>query len=100
MVVFRVRIQGRVLCFLGISIACAVMASAFGLLIAALGNSSATARGVTTLAVLMMVMLDGTWGSPLTLGPGPSKRQVQSTVTNARNNFSRTYTAKQYSSLL
>jgi ABC-2 type transport system permease protein len=61
MVVFDVRIQGSVLGFLGISIACAVMASTFGLLVAALGNSPATARGVTTLAVLMMVMLGGAW---------------------------------------
>jgi ABC-2 type transport system permease protein len=61
MVVFKVRIQGSVAGFIGISIACAVMASTFGLLIAALGNSPATARGVTTLAVLMMVMLGGAW---------------------------------------
>jgi ABC-2 type transport system permease protein len=61
MVVFHVRIQGSALGFLGISIACAVMASTFGLLVAALGNSPATARGVTTLAVLMMVMLGGAW---------------------------------------
>jgi ABC-2 type transport system permease protein len=61
MVVFRVRISGSVAGFLGISIACAVMASTFGLLIAALGNSPATARGVTTLAVLMLVMLGGAW---------------------------------------
>src|SRR6185312_11227052 len=47
--------------FLGISLACALMASTFGLLVAALGNSPATARGVTTLAVLMMVMLGGAW---------------------------------------
>jgi ABC-type multidrug transport system permease subunit len=61
MVVFHVRIQGSVVGFLGISIACALMASTFGLLVAALGNSPATARGVTTLAVLMMVMLGGGW---------------------------------------
>ncbi len=61
MVVFKVRIHGSVLGFLGISIACAVMAATFGLLVAALGNSPATARGVTTLAVLMMVMLGGAW---------------------------------------
>jgi ABC-2 type transport system permease protein len=61
MVVFGVRIQGSALGFLGISIVCAVMASTFGLLVAALGNSPATARGVTTLAVLMMVMLGGAW---------------------------------------
>jgi len=61
MAVFGVRIQGSALGFLGISLACAVMASTFGLLVAALGNSPATARGVTTLAVLMMVMLGGAW---------------------------------------
>ncbi len=61
MVVFNVRIQGSVPGFLGISVACALMASTFGLLVAALGNSPATARGVTTLTVLMMVMLGGAW---------------------------------------
>ncbi len=61
MTVFGVRIQGSAIGFVGISIACALMASTFGLLVAALGNSPATARGVTTLAVLMMVMLGGAW---------------------------------------
>jgi ABC-2 type transport system permease protein len=61
MIVFRVRIQGSIPGFLAVSIACAVMASTFGLLVAALGDSPATARGVTTLAVLMMVMLGGAW---------------------------------------
>jgi ABC-2 type transport system permease protein len=61
MAVFGVRIQGSAVGFLAISVACAVMASTFGLLVAALGNSPATARGVTTLAVLMMVMLGGAW---------------------------------------
>jgi ABC-2 type transport system permease protein len=61
MVVFGVRIQGSIVGFLSISAACAVMAATFGLLVAALGNSPATARGVTTLAVLMMVMLGGAW---------------------------------------
>jgi len=59
--VFHVRIQGSVAGFFGVSIACSLMASTFGLLVAALGNSPATARGVTTLAVLMMVMLGGAW---------------------------------------
>ena len=61
MIVFGVRIQGSAIGFLGISLACALMASTFGLLVAALGNSPATARGVTTLAVLMMVMLGVAW---------------------------------------
>jgi len=61
MVVFKVRIEGSLAGFFGISVACALMAATFGLLVAALGNSPATARGVTTLAVLMMVMLGGAW---------------------------------------
>ena len=61
MVVFHVRIHGSVLGFFGISIGCAVMAATFGVLVAALGNTPATARAVTTLAVLMMVMLGGAW---------------------------------------
>jgi ABC-2 type transport system permease protein len=60
-VVFKVRIQGSIVGFFGVAIACSIMASTFGLLVAALGNSPATARGVTTLAVLMMVMLGGAW---------------------------------------
>src|SRR5205085_10821957 len=59
--VFKVRIEGSVAGFVAISIACALMASTFGVLVAALGNTPATARGITTLAVLMMVMLGGAW---------------------------------------
>jgi ABC-2 type transport system permease protein len=61
MIVFKVRIEGSITGFFAVSIACAVMASTFGLVVAALGNTPATARGVTTLAVLMMVMLGGAW---------------------------------------
>ncbi|OLE97946.1 MAG: hypothetical protein AUG75_02210 [Cyanobacteria bacterium 13_1_20CM_4_61_6] len=53
--------QGSFLGFFAIAVACALMASTFGLVVAALGNSPATARGITTLAVLMMVMLGGAW---------------------------------------
>jgi ABC-2 type transport system permease protein len=38
-----------------------LMAATFGLLIAAIGRRPAATRGVTTLAVLMMVMLGGAW---------------------------------------
>jgi ABC-2 type transport system permease protein len=61
MIVFKVRVHGSVAGFLGVMVACSFMASTFGLLVAALGNSPATARGVTSLAVLMMVMLGGAW---------------------------------------
>jgi len=37
------------------------MAATFGLLVAALGRTPGTARGVSTLAVLVMVMLGGAW---------------------------------------
>jgi ABC-2 type transport system permease protein len=61
MIVFVVRVDGGWAGFIGVAVACSMMASAFGLLVAALGNTPATARGVTTLAVLMMVMLGGAW---------------------------------------
>lgn len=61
MAVFGVRIDGSVWGFAGVALACALMASTFGVLVAALGNTPATARGVTTLAVLMLVMLGGAW---------------------------------------
>ena len=60
-IVFKVRIAGSFVGFLSICVACALMASTFGLLIAALGKTPAATRGVTTLAVLMMVMLGGAW---------------------------------------
>jgi ABC-2 type transport system permease protein len=61
MTVFGVRIDGSWTGLVLIGIACSLMASTFGLLIAALGNSPATARGITTFAVLIMVMLGGAW---------------------------------------
>ena len=61
MIVFGVRIQGGLAGFVAIAVACSVMASTFGILVAALGKTPATARGVTTLAVLLMVMLGGAW---------------------------------------
>src|SRR5262249_26110379 len=61
MIVFRVRIEGSVAGFVGISLAVALMAATFGLLVAALGNTPASARGVTTFAILILVMLGGAW---------------------------------------
>jgi ABC-2 type transport system permease protein len=61
MIVFKVRIEGSVLGFAGISLGVATMAASFGLLVAALGNTPASARGVTTFAILIMVMLGGAW---------------------------------------
>jgi ABC-2 type transport system permease protein len=60
-IVFKVRISGSIAGFLGIIVACALMAATFGLLVAALGNTPGTARGITSMAILVMVMLGGAW---------------------------------------
>jgi ABC-2 type transport system permease protein len=61
MAVFRIRILGSVLGFVLVSVAIALMASTFGLLVAALGRTPQASRGVAILAVLLMVMLGGAW---------------------------------------
>jgi len=60
-IVFKVRITGSVGGFVAICAAYAIMASTFGLLIAALGNTPGGTRGVAILASLLMVMLGGAW---------------------------------------
>jgi ABC-2 type transport system permease protein len=69
MLVFSVRIEGSVPGFLAVSVACALMATTFGLLIAAIGGTPAATRGVATFAVLIMVMLGGAW-VPTFIFPG------------------------------
>ena len=61
MIVFHVRIDGSVIGFFSIALSCSLMAATFGLLIAALGKTPQAARGVSTFAVLLMVMLGGAW---------------------------------------
>lgn len=61
MLVFGVRIEGSVPGLLLVAASTAIMASAFGLLIAALGKTPGATRGVAILAVLLMVMLGGAW---------------------------------------
>jgi ABC-2 type transport system permease protein len=60
-IVFRVTIDGSVAGFLGIGVACAMMAASYGLLIASLGQTPSAARGVSIFATLIMVMLGGAW---------------------------------------
>jgi ABC-2 type transport system permease protein len=69
MIVFKVRIEGSVPGFLAVSVACALMATTFGLLIAAIGGTPAATRGVAIFAVLIMVMLGGAW-VPTFIFPG------------------------------
>jgi ABC-2 type transport system permease protein len=60
-VVFDVRIEGSFLGFAGVCAAFAFMTAAYGLLIAAIGKTPEAARGLATLATLLMVMLSGAW---------------------------------------
>ncbi len=61
MLVFGVRVEGSVIGFFSVAIACALMASNFGLLIAALGRTSGATRGIAIFAVLVLTMLGGAW---------------------------------------
>jgi ABC-2 type transport system permease protein len=60
-IVWRVRITGSVIGFLGVGIACALMAASYGLLVASLGKTPNAARGASIFATLLMVMLGGAW---------------------------------------
>lgn len=59
--VFGVQISGSLLGFVGICASFSLMTAAYGLLIAALGKTPEAARGLATLATLLMVMLSGAW---------------------------------------
>lgn len=60
-VLFGVRIDGSVLGFFGNMLAFALLASSFGLLIAAIGKTPEATRGLAIFATLLMVMLGGAW---------------------------------------
>ena len=60
-VVLGVKIEGSVIGFAAVCLACSLMAATLGVLVAAVGNSPAAARGLTTFGILMMVMLGGAW---------------------------------------
>ena len=59
--VFGVKIEGSLLGFIGVCGAFSLMTAAYGLLIAAIGKTPEAARGLATLATLLMVMMSGAW---------------------------------------
>ena len=61
MLVFGVRIDGSLPGFMAIAIAFCLLNACFGLMLATLGRSAPTARGLATMAVLLLVMLGGAW---------------------------------------
>lgn len=60
-IVFGVRIEGSVIGFVGVSVAFSLLTAAFGLLIASLGRTPESARGLSIVATLLLVMLGGAW---------------------------------------
>ena len=59
--IFGVRIQGSVSGFVAVAVAFCLLNAAFGLLLATLGRSAATTRGIAIMAMLLMVMVGGAW---------------------------------------
>lgn len=60
-IVFQVRFSGSLPGFVLVAVGYALTAAAFGLLIAALGKTPQAARGISVMAVLLMVLLGGAW---------------------------------------
>lgn len=58
---FGVRIDGSLAGFAGIAVAFALTTAAFGLLVAALGETPEATRGIAIFATLVMVLLGGGW---------------------------------------
>jgi ABC-2 type transport system permease protein len=58
---FGVRIEGSSVGFIAMVLAFALLASTFGLLIAALGRTPEATRGIAIVATLLLVMLGGAW---------------------------------------
>jgi len=59
--VFKVRIEGSWLGFIGVGIAFCLLNAAFGLMLATLGRSASTTRGFAIMATLLLVMVGGAW---------------------------------------
>jgi ABC-2 type transport system permease protein len=74
---FHIRIGGSAVGFALICIATALMASSFGLFVAALGRTEEQSRGMSIMAVLLMCMLGGAWFPSFLL---PKAMQVAATV--------------------
>jgi ABC-2 type transport system permease protein len=72
-VVFGVRINGSPIGFLILALALAVLASATGLLVAAVGGNEGRARSVAILVILVLSLLGGLW-FPSFLLPGWTQR--------------------------
>jgi len=61
MLVFKVRIDGSWPGFIAVCISFCLLNATFGLMLATLGRSASSTRGLATMATLLLVMLGGAW---------------------------------------
>jgi ABC-2 type transport system permease protein len=59
--VFKVRIEGSWPGFIGVGLAFCLLNASFGLMLATLGRSAPTTRGLASMATLLLVMIGGAW---------------------------------------
>jgi ABC-2 type transport system permease protein len=61
LLVFKVRIDGSWPGFIAVGISFCLLNATFGLMLATLGRSPSTTRGLATMATLLLVMIGGAW---------------------------------------
>jgi ABC-2 type transport system permease protein len=61
MLIFGVRIQGSVPGFFAVAISFCLLNASFGLLLASIGRTAGTTRGLASMATILLVMLGGAW---------------------------------------
>lgn len=59
--VFKVRIEGSWLGFIAVGISFCLLNATFGLMLATLGRSASTTRGLAMMTTLLLVMIGGAW---------------------------------------
>ena len=61
LLVFKVRVEGSWPGFVAVGISFCLLNATFGLMLATLGNSASTTRGLAMMATLLLVMIGGAW---------------------------------------
>jgi ABC-2 type transport system permease protein len=61
LLVFKVRVEGSWIGFIAVIISLCLLNAAFGLMLATLGRSASTTRGLAMMATLLLVMIGGAW---------------------------------------
>ena len=59
--IFKVRVEGSWAGFIAVAIAFCLLNATFGLMLATVGKSAATTRGISIMVTLLLVMIGGAW---------------------------------------